>query len=84
MKATLKLFATLTAHLPPEARRAGAAELELAPGTTVGALIGQRGLPRQLCTMVLVNGAFVPTAKLDSRILEEGDVLAIWPPVGGG
>jgi thiamine biosynthesis protein ThiS len=78
MKATLKLFATLGA------RQAPVAELELAPGTTVGALIGQRGLPRQLCTMVLVNGVFVPTAELDSRILEEGDVLAIWPPVGGG
>jgi len=78
MKITLKLFATLTAFQGP------AAELELAAGTTVGALIGQRGLPRRLCTMVLVNGAFVPTAELDSRILEEGDVLAIWPPVGGG
>ena len=34
MKATLKLFATLGA------RQAPVAELELAPGTTVGALIG--------------------------------------------
>jgi sulfur carrier protein ThiS len=84
MKIQLKLFATLTAYLPPEARRAGAAELELEPGTTVGALIGRRGLPRPLCTMVLVNGVFLATAELDARVLEEGDVLAIWPPVGGG
>lgn len=84
MKVTLKLFATLTAHLPSEHRRAGAAELDLAPGTTVGALIAQRGLPRRLCTMVLVNGVFVDPGALDARELAEGDVLAIWPPVGGG
>jgi sulfur carrier protein ThiS len=84
MKVQLKLFATLTAHLPPESRRAGLAELELAPGTTVGGLIGQRGLPRQLCTLVLVNGVFVAPKDLDGRVLAEGDVLAIWPPVGGG
>jgi molybdopterin converting factor small subunit len=84
MKITLKLFATLSAHLPPERRRAGLEELELDPGTTVGALIAQRGLPRPLCTMILLNGMFLAVDELDRRELAEGDVLAIWPPVGGG
>jgi thiamine biosynthesis protein ThiS len=80
----LKLFASLTGHLAPADRRAGAMDLELAPGTTIAALIDQRGLPRQLCTLVLVNGVFVPPGELERRVLAEGDVLAIWPPVGGG
>jgi thiamine biosynthesis protein ThiS len=84
MKVTLKLFATLTGLLPAEGRRAGLVELELAPETTVGALIDQQRLPRRLCTLVLINGVFVDPEEREGRILAEGDVLAIWPPVGGG
>jgi sulfur carrier protein ThiS len=84
MKITLKLFATLAAHLPSESRSKGQAELELAPETTVQALIDQRGLPPKLCTLVLVNGLYVAPGDLAGQVLREGDVLAIWPPVGGG
>jgi thiamine biosynthesis protein ThiS len=84
MKVTLKLFATLTARLPAPARRAGLVELELEPGTTVRALIEAQRLPPELCTLVLVNGVFVGPAQWAAQVLAEGDVLAIWPPVGGG
>jgi thiamine biosynthesis protein ThiS len=84
MKATLKLFATLTAHLPAQARRAGLVQLEFAPETTVRDVIEQQRLPPELCTLVLVNGVFVGPADWGGRVLAEGDVLAIWPPVGGG
>jgi len=33
---------------------------------------------------VLVNGVFVQPADRLSRRLNEGDVLAIWPPIAGG
>jgi thiamine biosynthesis protein ThiS len=84
MKATLKLFATLTAHLPAQNRRAGRVQLELAPQTTVKDVIEQQRLPPPLCALVLVNGVFVGPAQWGDRVLVEGDVLAIWPPVGGG
>ena len=84
MKVRLKLFATLTAHLPPEARRAGLVDLEVAPGTTVQGLIQQHRLPPQLCTLVLINGLFISPQEQSGWALNEGDVLAIWPPVGGG
>jgi len=84
MKATLKLFATLLKYLPPEARRSSALALELEPGTSVLAVIQRQGLPPEQCTMVLVNGVFHGPGQWEGRILEEGDVLAIWPPVGGG
>ena len=84
MKATLKLFATLTAHLPTEARRAGLVELEVAPGATVADLIEAHRLPPALCALTLVNGVFVGPPDWAGRVLSEGDALAIWPPVGGG
>lgn len=84
MKLTLKLFATLTAHLPPAARRAGQVAVDAVPGSTVADLIAQQGLPPALCTMVLVNGRFVSRDDHAACVLQEGDVLAIWPPVGGG
>ena len=34
--------------------------------------------------LVLVNGVYVPPAERATRTLEEGDVLAIWPPIAGG
>ena len=84
MNITLKLFATLTAHLPPAARRAGQVAVEAAPGSTVADLIAQQGLPPALCTLVLVNGRFISRDEHATQALQEGDTLAIWPPVGGG
>jgi thiamine biosynthesis protein ThiS len=84
VKVALKLFASLIGFLPPEARAASRVDLEVAPGTTVLALIGQFRIPPEKCSLVLVNGAFVEPEERDSRVLADGDVLAIWPPVGGG
>jgi sulfur carrier protein ThiS len=83
MKVTVKLFAGLGAYLPAEARRAGQVQEEVPPGTTVLDLIGRHRLPPEQCALVLVNGGFVPPGAR-GRPLAEGDVLAIWPPVGGG
>jgi molybdopterin converting factor small subunit len=33
---------------------------------------------------VLVNGVYVEPADRLTRTLQEGDVLAIWPPIAGG
>lgn len=84
MKATLKLFATLSKLLPAEAQRTSRVDLELEPGTTVQDLIDRYRIPPDQCALVLVNGAFVAPADRATRILAEGDTVAIWPPVGGG
>jgi sulfur carrier protein ThiS len=84
MKITLKLFASLASYLPPADRRAGKIQVEAPPGSTVADLIARHGLPPALCTLVLVNGQFVAQGEQGRQVLGEGDVLAIWPPVGGG
>ena len=84
MKVTLKLYATLSDHLPDEARNTNALELDLAAGTTPAQVIESRNLPRKLCHLVLIDGVFVPPALRSTRALTEGETLAIWPPIAGG
>ncbi len=84
MKVTFKLFATLQDYLPPEGKKTNALTLDLEAGTTVDQIIRRFGLPEKLVHLVLIDGSFVAPAQRDSRILAEGDTLAIWPPVAGG
>ncbi len=83
MRITLKLFATLSRHLPAAARR-NEAVLTVEQGTTVGRLLDELAIPRAEVHIALVNGRHVDVEALDSASLAEGDTLALWPPVGGG
>ncbi len=83
MRITFKLFATLGDYLPPSARF-NQIELGLAAGTTVTQVIDAHALPAKLVHLVLINGHFVPPEARADRVLVEGDVLAIWPPIAGG
>ena len=83
MKITLKLFATLGQWLP-EGANANAAQVQVADGATAHQIIDQFGVPRDKVHLVLVNGAYLDAAARDASNINEGDVLAIWPPVAGG
>ena len=84
MKVTLKLFATLSDYLPPEAKRTNSLELVVEDGATPQHLIDRFRLPPKMCHLVLVDGHFVPPGARATRVLSEGETLAIWPPVAGG
>ena len=84
MRVTLKLYASLADHLPPEARRTHRLPLELPAGTTVADVITQQSLPPKLCHLVLVNGFYGAPAERVTRALQPDDELAIWPPIAGG
>jgi molybdopterin converting factor small subunit len=75
MKITLKLFATLTDYLPPDARRSNLVEIEVSPASSI---------LHKLVHLVLVNGHYINPEDRATRTLLEGDVLAIWPPIAGG
>lgn len=83
MKVTLKLYASLGAFLPPGARR-NMIELDTPEGTTVGQVLEAHQVPRENCHLILVNGNFAAPATADARQLNDGDILAVWPPVAGG
>ena len=84
MRISLKLFASLTERLPPEARTGHRVELDVEPGSTVLDVIRRQGIPEALCAIVLVDGVWVARQDRATRTLAEGEVLAIWPPVAGG
>ena len=84
MKITFKLFASLTDYLPPEARRSNIVELDVAPDAPISQIIEPFGLPPKMVHLVLVNGSYVAPQQRLSHTLQEGDVLAIWPPIAGG
>ena len=79
MVITLALFASLSQYQPDGQGGREARELELADGTTVAALIHQLGLPDEP-RIVFVNGVHAE----ETSVLEQGDRLAIFPPVAGG
>jgi sulfur carrier protein ThiS len=84
MTITLKLFASLATHLPAEARSSHRLDLDIEPGTTVQEVIRRQGIPEVLCAIVLIDGHWVARPDRATRTLEEGQVLAIWPPIAGG
>ena len=84
MRITFKLYASLTQHLPAEARRSNQMPLDITEGTPIAKIIEPFGMPEKLVHLVLVNGVYIQPEERATRTLQEGDVLAIWPPVAGG
>jgi sulfur-carrier protein len=84
MRITLKLFASLAAHLPAGARSSHRVELDVDAATTVQDVIRRQGIPEALCAIVVIDGVWVARPDRATRGLSEGQVLAIWPPIAGG
>ncbi len=80
---TLKLYAVLGQYLPEHAQK-NAAEIEVDPEMTVLGVLADHGVPPENCHLVLVNGIYCAPSERAEKILNEGDALAVWPPVAGG
>lgn len=74
MKVRFKLFATFREGRKKEQY------LDLEAGTTVRMLIEREGIDLDDIAICIVNGR---DADYD-RVLEDGDTLSLFPPVGGG
>lgn len=80
MRITLKLFAYLADFLPSGSRN-NRTELDASESDTVVDIIERFRLPEKEVHLVLVNGVYLASSDRATRILIEGDHLAIWPPV---
>lgn len=74
MRITVRLFATLRSGRFNEEIR------EYSPGTTVVQVAGDLHISAEELALILVNGV----SARPEKPLNEGDVLALFPPVGGG
>jgi sulfur carrier protein ThiS len=75
----LALFAQLSARYPVGGSGREPRPLDIADGTTVGALVEDIGLAEEQ-RITFVNGRHAP----DDQRLSAGDRLAIFPPIAGG
>jgi len=84
MKVRIKLYARLDRYLPKDRAERDEADLEVPDGTTVAEVFRRLSLPPEICHLVLVNGHFLGVGDRETRALDTGDHLAVWPPVAGG
>jgi molybdopterin synthase sulfur carrier subunit len=71
----LKLFVTLTKYHPGDSQAH-----ELKEGTSIGDLMTDLGIPHDIVKLIFVNGKKQDVAYL----IEQGDRVGMFPPVGGG
>lgn len=74
MKITVKLFATLR-DFGPEIQ-----EMSVPENSTIEMVVKSLNLPEDIPLLKIVNGVHTDP----QETLKEGDVLALFPPVGGG
>jgi sulfur carrier protein ThiS len=88
MRITFKLFAMLADHLPAQVdgnvREGNIVSFDVPEGTTVQQVVERFSLPAKLVHLVLIDGRYVEPGERASRVLVEGETLAIWPPIAGG
>jgi sulfur carrier protein ThiS len=75
----LKFYATLRRYAPP-GREREVLPHEVAPGTTVAALITELGIPDGEELAVVVGNRIV----MPGYVLQDGDAVSLLPPVVGG
>ena len=83
MQVNIEFYASLMKYLPPGKSRFRR-EIKVDDGLILNQLIRQFHLSPAEAHIVLVNGHYVEGEDRASRVLAEGDVVSIWPPVAGG
>lgn len=83
MKIRVKTGGLLGKYLPPGSET-NRAEIEIPSGTTPVGVMERLGIPTSGHYLVTVNGTALPESGRRSAVLEDGDHLAIMPPLRGG
>ncbi len=72
---TIKLFATLKKYLPSSAEH-----YSINTGVSVSQLLGELQIPTSQAKLIFINGK----KGASNTVLNDGDRIGIFPPVGGG
>ena len=83
MKISIEFYASLMKYLPPGNSRFRR-EIKVDEGFKLNPLIEKYHISVAEAHIVLVNGVFVCGEDRAEHVLQEDDVVSIWPPVAGG
>ena len=84
MKIELKMFMKFKEYLPENSEN-GRTFLGVKDGSTFEDLMQLLGMPAEEDKIIVINGlSFKPSSALNSRKLDEGDTVALFPPIAGG
>ena len=76
----IKVFSTLRQHLSSSEKRLKGDQWEISEGVNVARVLDGLGLSRDQDKILLVNGLHAR----EDRVLEDGDVVHIFPTLFGG
>ena len=79
MQIEVKLFATFRNHLPPGSGPFSSS-IEVETGQTIRDVLEHFRIPEDTPKILLVNGLHARP----QDVLQEGDVLSVFPPLAGG
>jgi sulfur-carrier protein len=83
MKITLKLYAGLSQHLPENSEK-HSTKLDISSSETAFSILDKLKVPKESAHLVLLNGVYLEPEEREKPKFNEGDTLAVWPPVAGG
>ena len=84
LRIEMRMFMKFKQYLPPGSSD-GKAMISLKDGGTFGDLLDTLALPRDEPKLVIINGISRGVSNtLNAETLSDGDVVAIFPPSGGG
>lgn len=83
MEITLKLYAGLTQYLP-ESSENHSAILNISSSETAFSILDRFHVPKESAHLVLLNGVYLDPKEREEAKFNEGDTLAVWPPIAGG
>ncbi|MCX5901490.1 MAG: MoaD/ThiS family protein [Proteobacteria bacterium] len=84
MNIEVRTFINFKSYMPPDAKD-GKAVLSIKDGATFSDLLNELGIPLEEPRIVVLNGVSQGTApEVNTRVLNDGDIVAIFPPIGGG
>ncbi len=80
MKVDVKLYATLRSYAPMNLEIGESFPLELDIGS-VDEVLSKLKIPSEKAKIIMINGIRVVDT---SQLMKDGDLLVIFPPIGGG